>query len=135
MNNVKEFVSKLRKKADIFAKSGCAVYGLVKDYKKAAEIIEELLEKPDSANMSEFVEKLIEPLEEKIKVTSLEIIVTGTKDKPYFQIKYKEVGKEHYNIGYGSYDLNYVFDWKKETCYNHYYHQENRWFLLLHTIF
>ena len=61
-------------------------------------------------NMKEFVEKLIE----KIKVTSLEIIVTGTKDKPYFEIKYKEVGKEDYNIGYSSYDLNNVLNWKEE---------------------
>lgn len=60
--------------------------------------------------MKEFVEKLIE----KIKVTSLEIIVTGTKDKPYFEIKYKEVGKEDYKIGYSSYDLNTVFCWKEE---------------------
>lgn len=53
-------------------------------------------------------------IEEKIKVTSLEIIVTGTKDKPYFEIKYKEVGKEDYHIGYSSYDLNNVFGWKEE---------------------
>lgn len=51
---------------------------------------------------------------EKVRVTSLEIIVTGTKEKPYFEIKYKEVGKEDYNIGYGSYDLNNVFDWREE---------------------
>ena len=51
---------------------------------------------------------------EKAKVTSLEIIVTGTKEKPYFEIKYKEVGKEDYCIGYSSYDLNNVFDWKEE---------------------
>lgn len=50
----------------------------------------------------------------KTRVTELEIIVTGTKEKPYFEIKYKEVGKEHYNIGYSSYDLNNVFDWKEE---------------------
>ena len=47
-------------------------------------------------------------------MTSLEIIVTGTKEKPYFEIKYKEVGKEDYNIGYSSYDLNNVFDWREE---------------------
>ena len=51
---------------------------------------------------------------EKVKVTSLEIIVTGTKEKPYFEIKYKEVGEEHYHIGYSSYDLNNVFEWKEE---------------------
>ena len=66
--------------------------------------------------MKEFVEKLKDMVEEKIKVTSLEINVTGTKDKPYFEIKYKEVGKEDYNIGYSSYDLNNVFGWK-EKCF------------------
>lgn len=66
--------------------------------------------------MNEFIEKTIDKAEEKIKVTSLEIIVTGTKDKLYFEIKYKEVGKDDYTIGYSSYDLNNVFDWK-EDCF------------------
>ena len=66
--------------------------------------------------MKEFTEKLISRLEEKIKVTSLKIIVTGTKDKPYFEIEYKEVGKEDYNTGYSSYELNNVFDWK-DKCF------------------
>lgn len=52
--------------------------------------------------------------EEKVKVTSAEIIVTGTKDKPYFELKYKEVGKEDYSIGYSSYDLKNVVEWKNE---------------------
>ena len=56
------------------------------------------------------------PKTEKIKVTKLKIIVTGTKEKPYFELMYKEVGKEDYNIGYSSYDLNNVFDWK-EKCF------------------
>lgn len=60
------------------------------------------------------MQKAFDLIKEKIKVTSLEIIVTGTKDKPYFEIKYKEAGKEDYNIGYGSYDLNNVFGWKEE---------------------
>lgn len=64
--------------------------------------------------MKEFAEKLIERSGVKVKVTSLEIIVTGTKEKPYFEIKYKEVDKEEYNIGYGSYNLNNVFSWKEE---------------------
>lgn len=50
----------------------------------------------------------------KKKVLSADIIVTGTKDKPYFEIKYKEVGKKHYNLGFGSYFLDYVFEWKDE---------------------
>ena len=56
------------------------------------------------------------PKTEKIKVTKLKIIVTGTKEKPYFELMYKEVGKENFNIGYSSYDLNNVFDWK-EKCF------------------
>ena len=52
------------------------------------------------------------PKTEKIKVTKLKIIVTGTKEKPYFELMYKEVGKEDFNIGYSSYDLNNVFAWK-----------------------
>lgn len=50
----------------------------------------------------------------KVKVDSLEIIVTGKKEKPYFEIKYRKVGNKNYNTGYSSYDLNNVFDWKNE---------------------
>lgn len=52
----------------------------------------------------------------KIKVSEIEIIVTGKKEKPYFEIKYREVGKRYYNIGFSSYDLDYVFD-RKEKCF------------------
>lgn len=51
---------------------------------------------------------------EKEKVTRAEIIVTGTIDKPYYQIRYREVGKEHDNVGYGSYYLSNVFKWREE---------------------
>ena len=53
-------------------------------------------------------------MDRKKKVLSADIIVTGTKEKPYFEIKYKEVGKKHYNLGFGSYYLGYVFEWKDE---------------------
>ena len=49
--------------------------------------------------------------EEKIKVTSAEIIVTGDPKNPYYEIKYLEVGKGEYTIGYGSYDLDLVTNW------------------------
>ena len=50
--------------------------------------------------------------EEKIKVTSAEIIVTCKPEKnPYYEIKYLEVGKDEYAIGYGSYDLGLVNNW------------------------
>ena len=50
--------------------------------------------------------------EEKIKVTSAEIIVTCKPEKnPYYEIKYLEVGRDEYAIGYGSYDLGLVNNW------------------------
>lgn len=59
--------------------------------------------------------------EQKIKVTSAEIIVTNTKyparkGEPYYEIKYKEVGQEEYNIGFGSYKLPCVLSWL-DTCF------------------
>ena len=49
---------------------------------------------------------------EKIKVTSAEIIVTcKPEENPYYEIKYLEVGKDEYTIGYGSYDLGLVNHW------------------------
>ena len=47
----------------------------------------------------------------KVKVEEAEIVVHGTADKPYFEIKYREVGKKGYNIGYSSYDIRNVFGW------------------------
>lgn len=47
----------------------------------------------------------------KVKVEEAEIVVHGTVDKPYFEIKYREVGKKDYNIGYSSYDVRKVFGW------------------------
>lgn len=52
--------------------------------------------------------------EEKIKVESLDIIVTMIDGKPYYEIKYKEVGKSYYNIGYSSYFLDVVLDYKEK---------------------
>ena len=47
----------------------------------------------------------------KVKVEEAEIVVHGTADKPYFEIKYREVGKKDYNVGYSSYDIRNVFGW------------------------
>lgn len=53
--------------------------------------------------------------EPKIKVTSAEIVVSNNGDarqgKPYYNIKYKELGQEEYTIGYSSYKLQYVLEW------------------------
>lgn len=43
-----------------------------------------------------------------VKVNSLEIIVRTIGNKPYYEVKYREVGKEDYSVGYSSYDLKIV---------------------------
>lgn len=67
----------------------------------------------------------IEEKTNKIKVTSLDIIVNMHRDNPYYEIKYKEVGEDFYHIGYSSYDLNIVLGYKEECfelleCENNY---------------
>lgn len=54
----------------------------------------------------------VEMSNEKLRVDQLEMIVTGTVEKPYYQLKYHEVGSKRINIGFGSYYLYNVFEWK-----------------------
>ena len=51
---------------------------------------------------------------EKIKVESLNIIVTMIEGKPYYEIEYKEVGDGYCYIGYGSYNLDFVLEWREQ---------------------
>lgn len=51
----------------------------------------------------------------KIRVSEIEIVVRGDITEPYYEIKYKEVGKDNYNVGYSSYFLKKVFKWKEEN--------------------
>ena len=50
----------------------------------------------------------------KIKVTSAKIVVHGTVEEPYYEIKYLVIDEVEYRIGYSSYDLKNVFGWLKE---------------------
>lgn len=43
-----------------------------------------------------------------VKVDSLEIIVRMIGNKPYYEVKYREVGEKDYSVGYSSYDLKIV---------------------------
>lgn len=52
MSMISEFVKHLREKAMVFENTDFAVFGLVKDYKESADIIEELSVKLANANMS-----------------------------------------------------------------------------------
>lgn len=54
------------------------------------------------------------PKGERIKVSDLEIIVTMMDKDPYYEIKYKEIGENHYNVGYSSYKLENVLSWRDE---------------------
>lgn len=59
-------------------------------------------------------ERIKEEKIEKIKVTSLDIVVSVFGEKPYYEIKYKKVGENFYHIGYSSYDLDIVLDYKEK---------------------
>lgn len=57
----------------------------------------------------------VEKHHEKVKVSEKpEIVVHGTRENPYFEIRYLEVGKTEYSVGYSSYVLDYVFQWLEE---------------------
>ena len=55
-----------------------------------------------------------QPEIEKIKVAYAQIIVGSTVEKPCFQIQYREVGKDYDTIGFGSFCLKNVFEWRDE---------------------
>lgn len=46
--------------------------------------------------------------------TSPQIIVEGTKEKPYYNIMYRDISDGIVHVGFGSYDLENVFGWLKE---------------------
>lgn len=51
---------------------------------------------------------------EKTKVTEADVIVERVETGYYFCIKYKEVGKDYFNIGFGSSNIHLVFMWLDE---------------------
>lgn len=87
----------------------CVTIGIIKGIKKGFE------------NKTKSVQEVVSDEKEssgKIKVSELYIIVdTGvsTEEKPYYELLYKEVGANHRTIGYGSYFLEQVLQWKKEV--------------------
>lgn len=44
-----------------------------------------------------------------------DIVVRKIGDKPYYEIKYYDVTDNEWHIGYGSYNLDYVMQWKEEV--------------------
>lgn len=89
--------------------TACVTIGIIKGIKKGFE------------NKTKSVQEVVSSEREscgKTKVSELYVIVdTGisTEEKPYYELLYKEVGAEHRTIGYGSYSLKQVLQWKKEV--------------------
>ena len=50
----------------------------------------------------------------KAKVDRLEVIAQIIDNKPYYELKYRQVGKKDYSIGYSSYDLKIVLGYIDE---------------------
>lgn len=50
----------------------------------------------------------------KNKVTSLEIIVRMIDNRPYYEIKYKKVDEDYYQVGYSSFNIDNVLKWRDE---------------------
>lgn len=46
---------------------------------------------------------------DKIKASSAEIVVHGTKEKPYYEIEYFDLSDNEMHIGFSSYKLDVVF--------------------------
>lgn len=65
------------------------------------------------------MEKMNEELQEctkRIKVSSAEILVHGSKEKPYYEIRYRDLTDGKVHVGYSSYNLDFVFEWL-EKCF------------------
>lgn len=50
----------------------------------------------------------------RLKTTFAKIIVSGKSSKPYYEILYFDPTDNQYHIGFGSYFLDYVFNWLEE---------------------
>lgn len=51
---------------------------------------------------------------DKIKTSFAKIFVSGTPDRPYFNILYFDPVDQDYHVGFSSYSLEYVFKWLSE---------------------
>lgn len=49
-----------------------------------------------------------------VKADKALIIVTGSKKEPYFEILYHLIGESDDRIGFGSYCLTNVFNWRDQ---------------------
>ena len=107
----KEIIEELNKNYDI--KNWNKPYAIT--LSKATEIVEKIAQKWTRGATMENVKATMELTTEKIKATNVMIIVESVNDgKPYYCIRYYDVVKKQTCIGYGSYNLDYVVQWKEE---------------------
>lgn len=64
--------------------------------------------------MEYVVDTIRSHMEKRKKVSRARIITRKIDEKSYYEIEYKETGKDEYDVGYGSYDLNNVISWFNE---------------------
>lgn len=78
----------------------------VEDLKKARNYLKYLIDNMESAHGTDN--------KTKAKVDKAIIIVTGTREEPYFEILYHLIGDPDDRIGFGSYCLTNVFNWREQ---------------------
>ena len=54
---------------------------------------------------------VIEENVDKVRVSSAEIVVHGTKENPYYEIEYFDLSDNEIHIGFSSYKLDFVFEY------------------------
>lgn len=73
-----------------------------------------ILSKKKYSKLLEDFEKLEDKCKETEIVTDLSIIMRRIYGKPYYEVQYRNVGKNGYNIGYSSYNLKTVLEFINE---------------------
>lgn len=76
----------------------------VEDLKKARNYLDYLIDDMEAT----------QDTDNKAKVDKAIIIVSGTKEEPYFEILYHLLGEDDDRIGFGSYCLTNVFNWREQ---------------------
>ena len=54
---------------------------------------------------------VIEENVDKVRVSSAEIVVHGTKENPYYEIEYFDLSDNEIHVGFSSYKLDFVFEY------------------------
>ena len=58
------------------------------------------------------IDEPTERLDNKIKTSEIMIIVGGSVDEPYYSIRYYDLSDDEWHVGFSSYFLSNVMDWK-----------------------